>query len=78
MKPGPTIGDTGTGMLLATSTGRTMFNGVDGVAHALRKTDKPVMLFCSIPYEAGPEGFDVIAAEKIPSTLEFTARAPCT
>ena len=54
------------GMLLATSTGRTMFNGVDGVANALRKTDKPVMLFCSIPYEAGAEGFDVIAAEKIP------------
>ena len=54
------------GVLLATSTGRTMLNGVEGVAQALRKTDKPVMLFCSIPYAAAPEGFDLIAAEKIP------------
>ncbi len=54
------------GMLLATSSGRTMYNGAVGVAEALRKSDKPVMLFCSIPYSAAPEGFDVIAAEKIP------------
>ncbi len=54
------------GMLLATSTGRTMYNGAAGVAEALKKSDKPVMLFCSIPYAAAPEGFDVIAAEKIP------------
>jgi acetyltransferase len=54
------------GMLLATSTGRTMYNGVDGVAQALKKSDKPVMFFCSIPYEAGPEGFDLIEANNIP------------
>lgn len=54
------------GMLLATSTGRTMFNGVGGVAKVLKKTDKPIMLFCSIPYEAGPEGFDIIEAQGIP------------
>ncbi len=54
------------GMLLATSTGRTMFNGVDGVAQAMKKSDKPVMFFCSIPYEAGPEGFDLIEQHKIP------------
>ncbi len=54
------------GVLLATSTGRTMYNGVAGVAQALKKTDKPVMLFCSIPYDVAPEGFDLIAAEKIP------------
>ena len=53
-------------VLLATSTGRAMYNGAAGVAEALKKTDKPVLLFCSIPYEAAPEGFDVIAAEKIP------------
>ena len=54
------------GLLLATSTGRTMFNGVAGVVNALKKSDKPVMLFCSIPYAAAPEGYDLIAAEKIP------------
>ena len=54
------------GVLLATSTGRTMYNGVTGIDEALAKTAKPVMTFCSIPYEAAPEGFDVIAAEKIP------------
>jgi acyl-CoA synthetase (NDP forming) len=54
------------GVLLATSTGRAMYNGVAGIAEALAKTDKPVMTFCSIPYDAAPEGFDVIAAEKIP------------
>ena len=54
------------GVLLATSTGRTMYNGAAGVADALKKTDKPVMLFCSIPYSSAPEGYDVIAAEKIP------------
>jgi acetyltransferase len=54
------------GVLLATSTGRTMYNGAVGAAEALKKSDKPVMLFCSIPYSAAPEGFDVIAAEKIP------------
>jgi len=54
------------GVLLATSTGRTMFNGVEGVAHALQKTDKPVMLFCSVPYEAAPEGYDLIAQHRIP------------
>ena len=37
------------GVLLATSTGRAMYNGAAGVAQALKKTDKPVMLFCSIP-----------------------------
>ncbi|HTD89035.1 MAG TPA: acetate--CoA ligase family protein [Burkholderiales bacterium] len=54
------------GVLLATSTGRTMYNGAAGAAQALKKSDKPVMLFCSIPYSAAPEGFDVIAAEGIP------------
>jgi acyl-CoA synthetase (NDP forming) len=54
------------GLLLATSTGRTMYNGVAGVAQAIKHSDKPVMLFCSIPYDAAPEGFDVIAAENIP------------
>jgi len=54
------------GVLLATSTGRTMYNGALGVAEALKKTGKPVMLFSSIPYSAAPEGFDIIAAEKIP------------
>ena len=54
------------GVLLATSTGRTMYNGVMGAVAAMKKSDKPVMLFCSIPYSAAPEGFDVIAAEKIP------------
>ncbi|MEQ1774188.1 MAG: acetate--CoA ligase family protein [Burkholderiales bacterium] len=54
------------GVLLATSTGRAMYNGAAGVAQALKKSDKPVMLFCSIPYDAAAEGFDVIAAEQIP------------
>jgi acyl-CoA synthetase (NDP forming) len=54
------------GVLLATSTGRTMYNGAAGVAAALAKSDKPVMLFCSIPYDAAPEGYEVIAAERIP------------
>jgi acyl-CoA synthetase (NDP forming) len=54
------------GVLLATSTGRAMYNGAAGVAQALKKSDKPVMLFCSIPYESAAEGYDVIAAEKIP------------
>ena len=54
------------GLLLATSSGRAMFNGVSGVAQALKKTDKPIMLFCSIPYDAGPQGYDLIAAEQIP------------
>ena len=54
------------GLLLATSSGRTMYNGAAGAAEAMRKSDKPVMLFCSIPYSAAPEGFDVIATEKIP------------
>lgn len=54
------------GVLLATSTGRTMYNGALGVAEALKKSRKPVMLFCSIPYASAPEGYDLIAAEKIP------------
>ena len=54
------------GVLLATSTGRTMYNGALGVAEALKKSSKPVMLFCSIPYASAPEGYDLIAAEKIP------------
>jgi acetyltransferase len=54
------------GLLLATTTGRTMYNGVVGAVEALKKTDKPVLLFCSIPYEAAKEGFDLLAAEGIP------------
>jgi acyl-CoA synthetase (NDP forming) len=54
------------GLLLATTSGRTMFNGVEGAVNALQKTDKPIMLFCSIPYDAGPEGYDLIAAEQVP------------
>ncbi len=54
------------GMLLATTTGRTMFNGVDGVAKAMKKSAKPIMLFCSVPYESGPEAYDMIEAEGIP------------
>ena len=54
------------GLLLATTSGRTMFNGVDGAVKARAKTTKPIMLFCSIPYDAGPQGYDLIAAEQIP------------
>ena len=54
------------GLLLATTTGRTMYNGVVGAVEALKKTDKPVLLFCSVPYEAAKEGFDLLAAEGIP------------
>ena len=54
------------GMLLATTTGRTMYNGVDGVVQALKNSDKPVLLFCSVPYSAGPEAFDMIEANNIP------------
>lgn len=54
------------GMLFATTSGRTMYNGVVGAAEALKKTDKPILAFCSIPYEAGPEGFDILEQEGIP------------
>jgi acetyltransferase len=54
------------GMLFATTTGRTMYNGVVGAVEALKKTDKPILAFCSIPYEAGREGFDLIAEHGIP------------
>jgi acetate---CoA ligase (ADP-forming) len=54
------------GMLFATTTGRTMYNGVTGVVETMKNTDKPILAFCSIPYEAGPEGFDLIEANNIP------------
>ncbi len=54
------------GMLFATTTGRTLYNGVTGVAAAMQHTDKPILTFCSIPYEAGREGFDLMAEQGIP------------
>ena len=54
------------GMLFATTTGRTMFNGVQGVVAAMQHSDKPILAFCSVPYEAGREGFDLIAEHGIP------------
>ncbi len=54
------------GMLFATTTGRTMLHGVNGVVEAMKHTDKPILAFCSVPYEAGPEGFDLIAEHGIP------------
>jgi acyl-CoA synthetase (NDP forming) len=54
------------GMLFATTSGRTQLNGVQGVVEAMKHTDKPILSFCSIPYEAGPEGFDLIAEHGIP------------
>lgn len=54
------------GMLFATTTGRTMLNGVQGVVEAMKHTDKPILAFCSIPYETAREGFDLIAEHSIP------------
>ncbi|MBM3344496.1 MAG: acetate--CoA ligase family protein [Betaproteobacteria bacterium] len=54
------------GMLFATTTGRTMYNGVEGTAQALKKTDKPILAFCSIPYETAREGFDLLEKAGIP------------
>ncbi len=54
------------GMLFATTTGRTMLNGVQGAVEAMKHTDKPILAFCSIPYETAREGFDLIAEHGIP------------
>jgi acetyltransferase len=54
------------GLLLATGAGRTQDNTAAVAAEAAAKSDKPMMVFSSMPYEAAPAAFDLFKAAGIP------------
>ena len=54
------------GLLLATGAGRTQDNTALAAAEAAAKSDKPIMVFSSMPYEAAAAAFDLFRVAGIP------------
>jgi len=54
------------GLLFATMTGRTGWNGARALAEVSRRYRKPVFMFSSVPRETAPEMFGILEEARIP------------